>query len=148
MPTKYHRLFFLFALGSSVSKSLKTSFGLFPSFFHFIHVHAQTHTHTHHAPDNHQVQGTLYCFSSMLITSGLDPRFSQRAAKGDGVYANVCVCVCEEREVCVLGEGLAGWRGHCCCQSIVTLDIISQYNPGGETQQHNETNQPDLLINL
>lgn len=125
---------------------------MFPS-IHFSLLHScaykyggtHTHTHVHHAPDNHQRQGTLYCFSSMLITSGLDPRFSQRAAEGDGVDVDVCVCVRERRErsvcVCVLGEGLAGWRGHCCCQSIVTQDS-PKYHSIIQDGKHSSTMRP------
>ena len=71
------------------------------------HTHTLTHrdTHAHHAPDNHQLQGTLYCFSSVLITSGLDLRFSQRAAEGD-VCMRMCLCVSKEKCVLVGVEGL------------------------------------------
>ena len=97
--------------------SFKCSFNLLLSCLHFmcpfIHFFS-THTHSHTTPLITISSRAHYCFSSVLITSGLDPRFSQRAAEGDGVYANVCVWA-----EC---WGLAGWRGHCCCQSIVTPD--------------------------
>lgn len=109
------------------SPNLKMSFGFFPDFFslvspsmHFFCLHSWAHSHKHahtqHVPDNHQLQGTLHCFSSVLITPGPDHRFSQRATEGDGVYT------------CVFWGGMGGWgwgvrmRGHCCCQSFVTLD--------------------------
>lgn len=116
-----HGILFSSTLGSSVRKSLKMSFGSVPSFFHSIfpsihsfllhscaYTYESTHAHMHHTPDNHQLQGTLYCFSSMLITSGLDPRFSERAAEGDGV--DVDVCVRGERSVCVCVGGGFGWE--------------------------------------
>lgn len=104
----------------------------------FVRIHGHTHTsartHTQHVPDNHQLQGTLHCFSSVLITPGLDRRFSQRAIEGDGVYK------------CVFWGGMGGgdggvrMRGHCCCQSFVTL---------GSSIYHSiiqESNQPDCCL--
>lgn len=139
--------------GDDISAWLKCTqvhFGLVPSFFPSIprclfHSCAGTHrgTNPHATPLITISSGaTLYCFSSMLITSGLDPRFSQRAAKGDGVHVNVCVW--GERSVCA-GRRV-GWVERSLLLPInchTGFTKISQDNPGGNTKQHKGTAQPD-----